>query len=140
MERAAQQLAAGLRQRYVALPFVGQELADIYAAACFVVGRAGAGTVAELAALGKPSILVPLPGSAGGEQEANARMLTDAGGSVLLPQDEMTAERLVATVDDLLQGGKLKAMSTAALSRGNADAARGLARALLDLAGRAEAN
>ena len=61
--------------------------ADLYAAASLVVGRAGAGTVTELAALGLPAILVPLPGARGDEQTANARVLADAGAAVLLPGD-----------------------------------------------------
>src|SRR5579859_3688269 len=63
--RAAEAVAAGdplARARYRPVAFVGPELADLYALATLVVGRAGAGTVNELAALGKPAVLIPLPG------------------------------------------------------------------------------
>ena len=56
----------------------------------------------ELAALGLPAILVPLPGARGDEQTANARVLADAGAAVLLPEAELTPERLVREVSHLL--------------------------------------
>ena len=54
-----------IQQRYHVVERVGDELPDVYAAADLVIGRAGAGTVSELAYLGKPSILIPLPGTGG---------------------------------------------------------------------------
>ena len=98
-----------------------------------MIGRAGAGTVAELAALGKPSILIPLPGAGGDEQTLNARVLADAGGSVLLPQTELTPNRLTSEVETLLQSGRLDAMATAARSCGQTDAAERLARETISL-------
>ena len=56
----------------------------------------------ELAALGLPSVLVTLPGARGDEQTANARVLADAGAAVLLPERELTAERLVGLLGELL--------------------------------------
>jgi UDP-N-acetylglucosamine--N-acetylmuramyl-(pentapeptide) pyrophosphoryl-undecaprenol N-acetylglucosamine transferase len=58
--------------------------------------------VTELAALGLPAILVPLPGARGDEQTANARVLTDAGAAVLLPEADLTPDRLVREVSALL--------------------------------------
>ena len=55
-------LPTELQARYVVREQIGDELPDLYAAASLVAGRAGAGTVAELDSLGKPSILIPLPG------------------------------------------------------------------------------
>ena len=75
----AARLPPPLAARYRVMALVGEELGDLYAAASLVVGRAGAGTVTELAALGLPAILVPLPGARGDEQTANARVLADAG-------------------------------------------------------------
>jgi len=62
--------------------YVGAELPDILALADVVVSRSGAGTIAELATLGKPAILIPYPSSAGNEQEHNARYLADADAAV----------------------------------------------------------
>ena len=95
----AARLPPPLAARYQVLALVGEELGDLYAAASLVVGRAGAGTVTELAALGLPAILVPLPGARGDEQTANARVLADAGAAVLLPETELTPERLVREVE-----------------------------------------
>lgn len=84
-------------------------------AADLVVGRAGAGTVAELAVVGAPSILVPLPGAPGDHQTANARVLERAGAAVIVPDDEFDAERLVIEVDGLLgDPARLLKMSLAA--------------------------
>lgn len=65
---------------YVAREFVGEGLADIYAVADVVVCRAGLGTIAELVALGKPSVIVPLEG----QQETNAKVLEDRGAAEVL--------------------------------------------------------
>ena len=80
-----------------------------------MVGRAGAGTVAELAALGKPSILIPLPGTGGDEQAQNAGILATAGASLLLPQSELTPDRLEKEVSKLLHDSALlQAMAASA--------------------------
>ncbi len=95
-------LPYSLQTRYVVVEFLTTELPDVYAAADLVIGRAGASTVAELAALGKPAILVPLPGARGDEQTANARLLSDAGSAILVPQHELTPQRIVALVEQLV--------------------------------------
>lgn len=122
------------QRRYRVVEFVGSELADVYAAADLVISRAGAGTVAELAYLGKPSILIPLPGTGGDEQTHNARLLAEAGGAVLLPQSEATPERLRNEILRLLADPKRRAaMAESARSIGRADAAARLADAVLSL-------
>ena len=136
LHAAREALPPELQPRYAIRPFIGPELADIYAAAVLVVGRAGAGTVAELSALGKPSLLIPLPGSAGGEQQTNARMLEESGASVVLPQEQLSPERLAAEIEQLIAGKRLSAMAVAARTRGTPDAAARLADALLALAAR----
>lgn len=103
--RAAEATAAAsgrAHARYRPVAFVGPELADLYALAAVVVGRAGAGTVNELAALGKPALLIPLPGAASDEQTANARRLAAAGAAILLPQPDLTPARLADTLQALL--------------------------------------
>jgi UDP-N-acetylglucosamine--N-acetylmuramyl-(pentapeptide) pyrophosphoryl-undecaprenol N-acetylglucosamine transferase len=96
-----------------------EHMPQAYAAADLVVSRAGASTVAELAAIGVPSILVPWPGAAADHQTGNARVLADVGASVLLPEPELTAARLDAVVDRLRrEPAQLEAMSAAARAAG----------------------
>ncbi|MGH7268011.1 MAG: UDP-N-acetylglucosamine--N-acetylmuramyl-(pentapeptide) pyrophosphoryl-undecaprenol N-acetylglucosamine transferase, partial [Candidatus Rokuibacteriota bacterium] len=102
LAREAGRLPGPLRARYRVVPFVTDALPDLYAAAALVIGRAGAGTVTELCAVGLPSVLVPLPGARGDEQTANARVLADAGAAVLLPEAEMDPAGLAALVAALL--------------------------------------
>jgi UDP-N-acetylglucosamine--N-acetylmuramyl-(pentapeptide) pyrophosphoryl-undecaprenol N-acetylglucosamine transferase len=71
-----------------------KDMAAAYAWADLVICRAGALTVAELAAAGVASILVPFPHAVDDHQTANARFLSDAGAAILLPQDELTPQRL----------------------------------------------
>ncbi|MBV2234881.1 MAG: undecaprenyldiphospho-muramoylpentapeptide beta-N-acetylglucosaminyltransferase [Sterolibacterium sp.] len=71
-----------------------QDMASAYAQADLVICRAGALTIAELAAAGVASILVPFPYAVDDHQTSNARFLADAGAAVLLPQSELTAARL----------------------------------------------
>jgi undecaprenyldiphospho-muramoylpentapeptide beta-N-acetylglucosaminyltransferase len=98
------------------------------AAADLAVSRAGGNTVAELAAVGLPSILVPLPGAPGDHQTANAGQLAGAGAAVLVPDGELSAARLVREVDGLLgDPGRLAAMAEAAGAVGRRDAADAVA-------------
>ena len=95
-------LPAALARRYTIMPYIGVELAGIYAAAALVVARAGAGTVNECCQLGMPALYVPLPGTRGDEQTENARIVERLGGAVVLPQSMLTTERLVREVRALL--------------------------------------
>lgn len=98
------------------------------AAADLAVSRAGGNTVAELAAVGMPSILVPLPGAPGDHQTANARHLADAGAAVLVPDGELSAARLVREVEGLLgDPGRLQSMADSARRVGRRDAAGAVA-------------
>lgn len=97
-------------------------------AADVMVQRAGGTTVAELAAVGVPSVLVPLPSAPGDHQTANARHLVDAGGAVLVADADLDSSRLVAEVDGLLaHPGRLDAMGAAAASLGRPRAAAAVA-------------
>ena len=95
----------------------------VLAAADVAVCRAGATSVAELAAVGLPAVLVPLPGAPGDHQTANARALSDAGAAVLVPDGELDGARLVAEVDALLaEPERLDRMAAAAAAAGRPDA------------------
>ncbi len=86
--------SAGLKGVTVA-PFI-EDMAAAYGWADLVLCRAGALTIAELAIMGRPAILVPLPHAIDDHQTANARSLTELGGAVLMPQSDMSAEALAA--------------------------------------------
>ena len=79
----------------------------LMAAADLLVCRAGGNTVAEVAVVGLPAVLVPLPNAPGDHQTANARALADAGGGVLVPDAELDADRLVSEVERLLADDEL---------------------------------
>jgi UDP-N-acetylglucosamine--N-acetylmuramyl-(pentapeptide) pyrophosphoryl-undecaprenol N-acetylglucosamine transferase len=98
------------------------------AASHLIVARSGASTVAELAAIGRPAILVPLPHALDQDQSANAGMLAQAGGALRLAQEEFTPDRLAAEIGALASAPqKLVAMAAAARSQGAVDAAERLA-------------
>jgi UDP-N-acetylglucosamine--N-acetylmuramyl-(pentapeptide) pyrophosphoryl-undecaprenol N-acetylglucosamine transferase len=112
------------------------DLPERIAAAHLVVARSGAGTVAELAAIGRPSILVPLPGALDQDQFANAGVLARAGGAVRLPQAEFTPERLAVEIATLASTPeKLVAIAQAARAQGVPDAAERLADLVMATAG-----
>lgn len=93
-----------------------------------VVSRSGASTVAELAVIGRPAILVPLPGALDDDQGANARMMSAAGGGWLIPQRELTRERLAEELRRLMAAPEgLAKAAAAARSIGRPDAAERLA-------------
>jgi len=105
----------------------------VYAAADLVVCRAGAMTVAELAAAGVPAVLVPLPGAPGDHQTANARVLERAGAAVLLTDVDCTPAGLATAVEALLADpARLTAMGAAAASVSRPDAADAGARVVED--------
>jgi UDP-N-acetylglucosamine--N-acetylmuramyl-(pentapeptide) pyrophosphoryl-undecaprenol N-acetylglucosamine transferase len=108
-------------------PFFG-DLPARLASSHLVVSRSGAGTVAELAAIGRPSILVPLPGAIDQDQFANAGVLAAVDGAIRIPQDEFTPDRLAAEISALAaEPQRLAAMAQAARSVGRLDAAERLA-------------
>lgn len=118
-----------LRGRYAEAGVQGELLAFIddmaarYAAADLVICRAGAITVAELAAGGMASVLVPYPYAVDDHQSVNARFLAERGAALLLPQREMTPERL-AELMRALDRAKLLEMAAKAHALGKRDAAR----------------
>ena len=89
-----------------------------------VIGRAGASTVAELAVIGRPSILVPLPGSLDQDQAANAESLARIGAATVIRQKDFTPEALAALLERLFDHpSELTDSSLAAKSAGIPDAA-----------------
>ena len=105
------------------------------AASHLVVARAGASSVAELMAIGRPAILVPLPGALDQDQHANAGVLEKAGGAIRIAQSEFTPDRLAAEISALAaEPARLAAMAAASRGQGAPDAAERLADLVLRLA------
>ncbi len=109
--------------RYLRVPYV-QHIGAAYACADLVVSRCGANALAEITANGRPSILVPYPYAADDHQTRNASALVAAGGAVLVPDAQLTGERLAGAITDLFDTpGRLEAMAASARSHGRPDAA-----------------
>jgi UDP-N-acetylglucosamine--N-acetylmuramyl-(pentapeptide) pyrophosphoryl-undecaprenol N-acetylglucosamine transferase len=133
--RRAERLPDNLVGRYRVIEFVGSELPDVLALADVVVSRSGAGTLAELTALGKPSVLIPLIPTGGNEQEHNARYLQQTGAAHALLGDRPTPQDLQRALDGLIGDAGLRARMAAQAARlGRPGAARDLAAVLLNLA------
>jgi UDP-N-acetylglucosamine--N-acetylmuramyl-(pentapeptide) pyrophosphoryl-undecaprenol N-acetylglucosamine transferase len=109
------------------------DMARRYAEADLVICRAGAVTIAELSAGGMASILVPFPHAVDDHQTANARFLAEKGAAVLVPQREMTAEKLAALIGSL-DRAKLLDMARRARALGKPDAARIVAQRCMEIA------
>ena len=111
-----------------------ENMPELYAKTHLMISRAGASSVYEIAAAGVPSILVPLPTAADNHQYFNAEEFSDVGASVLMKQDEFTAERLAEILRHYFeQPQTLKKMSDCAKKHAIIDAAARLAEAILKL-------
>jgi len=110
------------------------DMAASYAAADLVICRSGALTVAELAAAGVASLLIPFPFAVDDHQTHNARFLSERGAAVLLPQTELSAGKLAALLKDFTGREKLQLMATQARSLAKADAAQMVAKICKELA------
>jgi UDP-N-acetylglucosamine--N-acetylmuramyl-(pentapeptide) pyrophosphoryl-undecaprenol N-acetylglucosamine transferase len=116
-------------------PFI-DDMPSAFARADLVLCRSGASTVAEITAAGKPAIFVPLPTAADDHQRHNAEALANGSAARLLPQAELSPDRLVAEVSSLLGDRTLLAsMSDAARSFAHPDAAARIAAMAAQLAG-----
>ncbi|MGI8797250.1 MAG: undecaprenyldiphospho-muramoylpentapeptide beta-N-acetylglucosaminyltransferase [Acidimicrobiia bacterium] len=125
----------GDRLAYELVPYE-DHMDGLYARTTLALCRAGAVTVAELAAAGVPSILVPLPGAPGDHQTRNASSMVDAGAAVLLPDDECDGARVEAVASELIADrGRLDAMEKAARTLARPDAAARLADLVEEVAG-----
>jgi UDP-N-acetylglucosamine--N-acetylmuramyl-(pentapeptide) pyrophosphoryl-undecaprenol N-acetylglucosamine transferase len=130
-ETARSAEAAG--PRYRSFEYIREEMPDILAAADLVVGRAGAGTLWESAALAKPMLLVPLCGAGTrGDQVDNAALFERSGAAISLVGDDASPDRLVEAALGLLgDGARLKAAGEAAQALAGRDAASEIAELIL---------
>lgn len=119
-------LAAGVSAEIS--PFI-DDMPTAFARADLIVCRSGASTVAELSAAGKPAILVPFPFATDDHQLRNAEALVRAGAAELIPESELTPERLVAAVKSLLceNRDRLRTMAESARKLSRPDAAHSIA-------------
>lgn len=139
--QTGERLLEETRQRYEALgleaqivPFV-EDMAAAYAWADLAICRAGAMTVSELALAGLPAILIPYPYAIDDHQTANAALLRDQGGAVLLPQQALTPERLAESIERLLGDRQaLRLMSVKARQQARPNAAEVVAEICVNLA------
>ena len=130
-----QRLRLGLAGRYHLFAFLMNDLAEALAASDVVVSRAGANAMAELAALGKPTILVPNPRLVGGHQVINAQVMGRAGAARLLPETKLTPDSLLKEVELLIKDQQeQERLSKAIRKLAVPDAAHKLAQLLIEVA------
>ncbi|MDB5082349.1 MAG: UDP-N-acetylglucosamine--N-acetylmuramyl-(pentapeptide) pyrophosphoryl-undecaprenol [Chloroflexi bacterium] len=134
LQAAADKLPPELRQRYFLTRFVGEEIGDVFALSNLVISRAGAGTVTEIAALGKAAVFVPLVPTGGDEQTRNAQRAEAVGAARIIKQSEMKGPRLLEEVRQLLADRpNLKEMGQKAGLLARPKAAHDLAEAVIEL-------
>lgn len=123
----------GLARATVA-PFL-DDVASALAAADLVIARSGAGTVAEIAAVGRPALFIPFPFAADDHQAKNADALARSGGALWIRQEDATADKLAAELGALLaDGARLEKMADRARKAGKPRAAEWIAHDVLELA------
>jgi UDP-N-acetylglucosamine--N-acetylmuramyl-(pentapeptide) pyrophosphoryl-undecaprenol N-acetylglucosamine transferase len=126
----------GAGVRAVVEPFF-DDMASAYAASDLVVSRSGASALAEIMIVGLPSVLVPYPYATEGHQMKNARSVESAGAATVVPDEELTGERLADEVSTLLEDrARLALMAQRARTLARPDAAERVAEAVLALARR----
>ncbi|MBI2642232.1 MAG: undecaprenyldiphospho-muramoylpentapeptide beta-N-acetylglucosaminyltransferase [Candidatus Wildermuthbacteria bacterium] len=119
---------------YHPVPFLKEtELRDAYAIADLIIARAGSGSIFEIAAIGKPAILIPLPESAQNHQVKNAYEYAKTGAAAVLEEANLTPHFFLEKVKNLLQNPKeLEQMSLAARNFAKPDSAKTIARYLIE--------
>lgn len=118
------------------VPFVS-DMPTVLREADVVVARSGAGTLAELAAYGRPAILIPFPHAAHGHQEKNAREVEAAGAAIVVPQAELTGQRLAKVLETLMRDpARLQRMAACSLARRRSDATQRVVRECRQLLGK----
>jgi UDP-N-acetylglucosamine--N-acetylmuramyl-(pentapeptide) pyrophosphoryl-undecaprenol N-acetylglucosamine transferase len=142
-QQAREPEISSLRDRYDAADITSVDAAPFFddmpqriADSHLIIARAGASTCAELAAIGRPSLLIPLPTATSDHQTANARWLESAGASVAVAQGGLTPQMLGEHIGALLTDpSRLTGMATAARSLGKPDAAKTLADLVTEVSG-----
>ena len=121
----ASKLDSDLQKRYFLYNFLSGNLKDAYAASDLVISRAGNNVIAELAALHRPTILIPLSTSANSHQLSNAKIISRMGAAMLLLQDNLSAKTLIRKIDYLFDNPEeMRAMSEKISTLATPDAAK----------------
>lgn len=133
-QAVADQVAALRAMRYVAIGY-SDDIGEAYAAADLVVCRAGAATLAEVTANGRPCIVVPYPFATAAHQEANAAVLARAGAAVVIPDRELSGQRLAEAIEALRRDRpRLRALASRSAQLGRPRAAAQVAELLAEAA------
>jgi len=120
---------------YHAYPFLGEEMSNALAAADLVISRAGASALTEIAANGKPAIIIPIKESANNHQELNAYSLAEAGAAVVLEQDNLGENILLGKIEEVLENQDLGyELSERVKKFHNPDAAEKIAEEIMKIA------
>lgn len=123
----------GSSRQAVAVPYI-DDMQKVLAKVDLVVSRAGATTLAEVTALGLPSILIPSPYVTNNHQEKNAASLTSAGAALMLAEKDLSGQKLVEAIDSImLEEGKAEKMAEASAKLGLPDASERLFNVMLEL-------
>lgn len=126
--------ASGNPDNVKIVPFI-HEMPDVLAATDLACCRAGATSIAELTALGIPSILIPSPYVTNNHQEKNARAIAENGAAKVLLEKDLNGQKMFGLIDHLLNDtASLENMHRAALEQGKPDAARSLCRLIINMA------
>ncbi len=120
---------AGMSINAQAVAFI-DDMAEVYQWADMIICRAGAMTVSEVAAAGLPAVFIPLPHAIDDHQTANASYLTDAGGSITLPQSELNESTLLNAIEKIK--GTLKERSIATKNKAKLDATEVVAKVCIE--------
>jgi UDP-N-acetylglucosamine--N-acetylmuramyl-(pentapeptide) pyrophosphoryl-undecaprenol N-acetylglucosamine transferase len=133
---AGREVAGFADPQYHQFPFLVREMADVLTVADLVVTRSGMSTLSEIAALHKPAIVVPMPGS---HQEANAAVVARRGAGVIMPEEGLTGETLAVRIRGLLENdAERERLAGAAAQLLPPETAQTLANVLIDLTERGE--
>ncbi|MCR8845745.1 undecaprenyldiphospho-muramoylpentapeptide beta-N-acetylglucosaminyltransferase [Paenibacillus sp. SC116] len=125
-----------IRNHLHVLPYIAN-MPEVLAATTLVISRAGASSLAELTALGIPSILIPSPNVTNNHQEANARSLEQAGAAIMVKESQLNAAALFGQIEQLLNhDDKRKQMSEQAKAFGQPDSATRIVNEMLRLKGK----
>jgi len=127
-------LAPDVRDRYIVRSYLGDEMGGALAAADLVIGRAGASSIAEPLAFGRPLMLIPFGAAMEGHQDANARAMVETSAAISMREGVLDGDRLTAEVNGLIDNPtRLQRMANAARAAGRPHAAQEIARELLAL-------
>lgn len=122
------------RDGYYPIAFVHDELKDILAVADLVISRAGANSISEIAANGKPAIIIPIERSANNHQRMNAYSISKAGGCIVLEESNLGENIFLSRIEEILQDNELaQKLSENIRQFYHADAADKIADAIIDI-------